>query len=105
MTLLTKELIAEAARVAERCQARATALERELQEIKARKAKIEAELQAATIYHRRFFDFHPEIGRDLQCPQCWVCDGIRSRLVPGIGTDRDDIYTCDACRFQFIAFI
>jgi len=101
----TKELIAEAARLAERCQARVPALERELREIKARAAKIEAELQAATIYHQRFFDFQPEIGRDLQCPQCWVRDGIRSRLVPGTGTDRDDIYRCAACRFQFTAFI
>ena len=105
MILSTKELIAEAARIAERCQAHVPALERELRETEVRKAKIEAELRAATLYHQRFFDFQPEIGRDLQCPQCWVRDGIRSRLVPGIGTDREDIYRCDACGFQFTAFI
>jgi hypothetical protein len=104
-SMLREALIAEAARVAERCQTRAPALERELREIKARKAKIEAELQAATLYRQRLSGFQPEIGRDLQCPQCWVRDGIRSRLVPGTGTDRDGIYRCTACRFQFTALV
>jgi hypothetical protein len=42
----------------------------------------------------------PEIGRDLQCPHCWLQDETQSSLRPLSGTDTEELFECRKCHFE-----
>ena len=66
---------------------RATQLQTELAEVEARKAALQTELDAARLSQQRLMNFEPQIGRDFQCPRCWVQHEKRSVLSPDWGRD------------------
>jgi hypothetical protein len=84
----------EAEFAARTLQGPASMLRRELRELEKRKAEIEARLAAAERSHGRLASFQPLVGRDYQCPRCWVRDGARSVLSPIPGTATHDIMRC-----------
>lgn len=49
--------------------------------------------------------YQPKVGRDFQCPRCWVRNGQRSslRCVPS-GTDEHDLLVCNnqACGAEVV---
>jgi hypothetical protein len=90
-------LIEEAKYQAERMQSTRPALEAELLEIEKRKAKIEADLNALNLAHKRLLNYRPRIGPNLHCPRCGVQKEIGSslRAIPTSG--KDDILRCNTC--------
>lgn len=47
------------------------------------KLEIEAQLDAAKLAQKRLLNFRPSLGRNFQCPRCWVRDDVRSALCEG----------------------
>jgi hypothetical protein len=92
-------LIEEAQRVASGADGRARDLQSELDDIEAKKLAVDAELKRAKGEVERLLNYQPCIGRDFQCPRCWVRDEIRSPLIPVTGTDPSqfDTLRCRAC--------
>ena len=79
---VTAQLLKIAHQFADQVHTRARSLEPELQKLDARKLEIEEELHAANLSQQRLASFVPEIGRDLQCPHCWLQDETQSSLRP-----------------------
>ena len=79
----------------------AESLKPEFHKIKTRLAQIEAQLDAAKLYHQRLPHFEPEIGGNLQCPRCWVLNETKTTLTP-IPSDTEDNYfrRCLRCGIQ-----
>lgn len=79
---------------------RAKSLEPEFFKIKTRLAQIQAQLDAAKLYHQRLPHFVPEIGGDLQCPSCWVLRETKTSLTPVASKTEDDHFRCRQCGLQ-----
>ncbi|MBM3545968.1 MAG: hypothetical protein FJX54_03365 [Alphaproteobacteria bacterium] len=73
-------------------------LKKELEDIKARQAEIEAQLSTADIAHQRAMSFPGQIGADYACPDCWVSGrrGATMRAIGG-GGRREDRFRCNSC--------
>jgi hypothetical protein len=95
---IQQALTEEAEYVARTLQGGASALEAELRDIEKRKAEIDAKLHAARRSQKRLLNYQPRIGRDFQCPRCWVRDEVRTTLSPVPGTDEHDIMRCHNMR-------
>jgi hypothetical protein len=90
-----------ATRFAVALHSRTSQLQADLAEVEARKAAIETELKAAGFSEDRLMRFEPQIGRDYQCPRCWIDHEKRSVLSPiGGGTSREDFWRCRTCGFE-----
>jgi hypothetical protein len=85
----------------ERLEARVPALERERQELLARKAAIERALASAGAARKRLQAFRPKIGAEYMCPSCWMQREQHSTLylISG-GTRNEDHFRCSECREQ-----
>lgn len=64
--------------------------------------KLKLQLESSRSAHQRSRDFSPMLGRDLQCPDCWVTRSIRSPLRPVPSEDRNDVFVCDMCNEEFV---
>lgn len=90
-----------ATRFAVSLHGRTTQLQAELAEVEARKAKIQAQLDVARLSENRLMRFEPQVGRDFQCPRCWIENEKRSVLSPMKGGTRlEDFWQCSACGFE-----
>lgn len=88
-----------AAKLAVDAQHRLEHLQEELAEVEIRKSEIEAQLMATRPSPERAFSFRPEVGGELQCPRCWVDQGIGSILTAVAA--REGCFRCEACHFEF----
>ena len=88
---------AEAARTA---QERGAELKIEISDAEQRKSQAQSALELANSASARLDHFDPVIGDDHQCPNCWVIDGVRSKIVP-IPSDTDvDWFRCKTCHTE-----
>jgi rubredoxin len=95
------EIKQQATRIAVALHSQSEQLKTALTEIEARKASIAAALKAASLSEDRLMRFEPQIGRDFQCPRCWIEHEKRSVLSAiGGGTNREDFWRCSACGFE-----
>ena len=94
---IEKALVSEAEQIASNMDSRARALEEELGEIEHRKMHVEAELNAAKLSHKRLPSFQARIGRNFQCPRCWVRDETRFKIRPIPSCGDNDVLRCDRC--------
>src|SRR5687768_1343773 len=99
---IERVLLEEADYVASSIQGGARALEAELRELEVGKVQIDAKLHAANRSRQRLLGFQHRIGRDYQCPRCWIQNEARSALSPIPGTDEHDIMRCHACGADFV---
>ena len=67
-----KQLKQFAIEIANGALARAKSLVPERRKIELRLLEIEALLKEASFCHERARNFVPQIGRDYQCPRCWI---------------------------------
>ena len=83
--------------IAERQEARSSAIENVLREIDAQKTAKEAELNATKLAFKRSLSFQVRIDSDLQCPKCWIVYERHSVMgnIPGVGSE--DRWRCRAC--------
>ncbi len=88
---------AEAARAA---QERGAELKIEILEAEQHKSEAEVALQLANAAIVRLDRFDPIIGDDHQCPNCWVTDGIRSKIVPIPSDTAVDWFRCVTCHTE-----
>lgn len=99
----TKDEIAQlAVQEHTRFQERASELKRQLRELETHKAQIESQLQETNLALDRLASFEPERGGDLQCPGCWIAQGVHSPLIPMPGTKGASIFRCASCHFERI---
>jgi hypothetical protein len=94
---LEKALMAEAEHIAANMQVRTRTLEAELADIERRKAHLEAELQAAAGSRERLARFQSRIGRNYQCPRCWVPDATNYTVRAIPSPNENDLLRCDRC--------
>ena len=97
---VVSQLMKRAAEIVQHLQAGVPSLQRELQQLEARRLDIETKLNASNLSQQRLANFQPEIGGQFQCPVCWVQDETRSALRPVSGTDTEDIFECRKCHFE-----
>ena len=77
-----ESLWSEAEQISLKVQRRAQTIKARLDEIERQKAAIEAELYSTDSVLQRAVNFRPCIGRDFQCPRCWIRNEARSALHP-----------------------
>ena len=94
---IEKALVSEAEQIASNMDSRARALEEELGEIEHRKMHVEAELNAANLSQKRLTSFQARIGRNFQCPRCWVRDGTNHTVRAIPSPNEDNLLRCDRC--------
>ena len=99
---ILQALAEEAEYAARTVEGRSRQLETELREVEKRKAEIDTQLQAARSSQKRLLNYQPRIGRDYQCPRCWITNEIRSALSPIPGTSEHDIMRCHACGMDVV---
>lgn len=103
MSIVT-QISAVATELAGHAQGRAFRLQEQKFEIETRLREIEAQLHAANLAYDRLASFQPEIGRDFQCPRCWIEHETRAVLAPiGGGTRHADFFRCETCAFELEA--
>jgi hypothetical protein len=90
-------LIEEAQHIASGADNRARQLQAQLDDIKAKKLAVDAELERAKSTSKRLLNYQPRVGRDFQCPRCWVQHEVRAPLSSIPGTDEHDILRCHTC--------
>jgi hypothetical protein len=100
------ELKQMATDIARSLQNRVSALQKELEKIKAREVEIETQLNFARSVPDRLFNYQPELESGPQCPSCWIKHENRAPLYPiGGGTSTHDFFRCTVCNEKFeIAF-
>src|SRR5580704_17943827 len=97
---LEQELRQAALDLAQRKQYRLPEIERELQEIEARKAALLAERVIIREAFQRASDFVGRLGSDYLCPRCWV-DHCRRSTLRAIPSNSDaDVFRCGACHLE-----
>lgn len=92
-----KALMAEAERITTNMQNRVRALEAEFADVERRDVYLEAELQAAQASRERSAKFTARIGRNYQCPSCWVRDGTNFAIRAVPSRNEDHLLRCDRC--------
>jgi hypothetical protein len=97
-TVLTNE----AAKVAERLQSTARALEPELLQIEKRKIEIDATLHVAHLSRKRLLDFRVRRETNFQCPRCWIEREAPTALTQIPGTASDVILRCHFCGADYV---
>lgn len=65
-------------------------------------AEVEAKRKSARRATQRLLNYPILIGRQFQCPSCWIHDEARSSLTSPRGTDDHDIMRCRACGWELI---
>lgn len=97
-------LIEEAQRVADGADNRARQFQAELDDIEAKKLAVDAALKRAKGEAERLLNYQPCIGRDFQCPRCWIRDEVRSSLFPIMGADPSqyDTMRCRTCSTDWL---
>ena len=76
---------------------RAQSLKPERVKIQLRLKEIEGIMKAADVCHQRVRDFSAHVGRDLQCPRCWILNEAKTALTPIPSDTKDDLFRCDVC--------
>lgn len=96
------ELIEQAAEIATQMQSLVRPHHAEIAEILARKAELEAELEAIAVSPARLAAFLPLRDGEFQCPNCWMYSGIRSSLkqIDSL-VDDEELYRCDVCHEEY----
>lgn len=92
-----KALVAEAERIAANVQHRVRALEVEFADLERRDIYLDAERVAAKAARERLGRFAARIGRNFQCPRCWVRDGARHTVRAVPSPSDNDLLRCDRC--------
>ena len=92
-----KALVAEAEYIASNMQNHVRTLEAELAHVDDLKAHLEAGLHAAKLARERLASFQARIGRNYQCPRCWVRDGTNHKVRAVPNPNGDDLLRCDRC--------
>ena len=83
--------------IANRVQSRASRLEREIFDLEKTAAKKKAELNSANA-HKRLANYQVQIGRDYQCPRCWIEREITASLrAIGGSTETEEFFRCNKC--------
>jgi hypothetical protein len=102
---IERELARIAQALATSLEGRQARLEQEIIDLQKETAKKQAALDAARIAPKRLTDFRVTLGRDFQCPYCWVEHGVRSSLRavghPSGGNADIDYFRCNACERGF----
>jgi RNase P subunit RPR2 len=80
---------------------RVSGLEAELEDLLARKAKIEADLDNARRCAERRGSYVPVQGHQHFCPQCWIIDGRKCELRGVPSSTDDDIENCRSCGREY----
>jgi hypothetical protein len=91
-----KALIAYANEATEAAQHNVASLQREILDLKQRMAEKNAALDLAKSAVNRLDSFQPEIGGNLQCPDCWIVRSVHSDLRP-IDSKGADLFKCRTC--------
>ena len=97
-----KALVAAAERIGSHVHSHVRTLEGDLEELAHRKARLEAELHAATTSCERLAHFQARIGRNYQCPKCWVRDGMNHTVRAVPSHNEADVFRCDRCGGNWI---
>jgi hypothetical protein len=92
------QIIEIAREISLRQQSRSARIKRQLGQIEAQKAKLEAELQAANLADERLVRFVPIRGGNLQCARCWIeRETVSDLRSMGSGIGRSGIFRCNTC--------
>jgi hypothetical protein len=83
-------------------QSKKSAFARELGEIDARRTQLIAELDAIGRLPERRRSFVSRIGRDYQCPCCWIVKESESSIQPVASSTDDDHFECRACGYKLL---
>ena len=90
--------------LAQRAQDKSLNLQRALLETEELKRKIDEKLDMAKLAKNRLAGFKLEIAGQLQCPECWIESGRRSRVIPvGGEAGTADLFRCDTDEHDFAA--
>ena len=60
-----------------------------------------AHLHATDLAIERLNGFRAEIGGELQCPRCWVAQGVNSPLIATPSDDDTDWLKCRICNSEY----
>lgn len=93
----TIQLTQIALEIANNTLERAKRLEPERDKIQTRLKIIEATIQSASLCHERRRNFVAQVGRDFQCPRCWVLDEAKATLTPVPSDTKNDRFRCSRC--------
>lgn len=74
----------------------------EYAELERKLATAKASLDLLSGVPQRALNFEPTLGRDFQCPKCWVESGRHSAIHPVPSLTRDDIFHCDTCHSDWV---
>jgi hypothetical protein len=93
---VVKALVAKAEQIASTMQNRVRILEAARADLERSNAP-EVDLQAANVLRERLANFEARIGRNYQCPRCWVRDGTNYTIRAVPSPNQDDVLRCDRC--------
>lgn len=91
----------EANRHALRLEVKDRTLQRELTNIEARKAEIQAVRDKIGGASERAVNFRAKLGTNFQCPCCWIENEVGSTIAPIEGDETTDRFLCATCGQQF----
>lgn len=78
-------------------QERAAILRKELRELEVRKEQLLAAIDHVDSAHERLKSFTAKVGKDYQCPRCWVGMDRHTTLKPAPGDHHGDRFRCPVC--------
>jgi hypothetical protein len=96
-----KKLFDQAKDAAHEATRNAERIKREIFDLDKRKAEKQAELENASAAIERADSFVPDIGGNLQCPNCWVLHGFHSDVQPIPSANHVDWFRCKRCNYEF----
>lgn len=82
-------------------QQRIEGLQNEILNLEQSVTEKKAALKLAMSAVHRLDHFRPEVGGDVQCPDCWVTRGVQASIVPIPSSTGDDLFRCNTCHQEF----
>lgn len=83
-------------------QSKKSAFAKELADIEARRTELIAELDAISSFPERRRSFVSRLGRDYQCPRCWIVKESESSMRPVPNSTDDDYFECRVCGYELV---
>ena len=77
-------------------------LQQEIDEAELHIKQLKLQLESSRSARQRSLNFSPTLGRDFQCPDCWVSRNIKSSLMPIPSEDQSDKFVCNTCNEEFV---